>query len=197
MSVPTPSSIGPRGLMQHRDANEKPVPTLADLVVQDHLAGLYYFLLRKVGPNDATDLAQEVLARLMKVPLTDTRNPAAYAYTVAANLAMDFHRKERSQGLKVRLDSPGAEQFLEGEPALQCDSPEGRAGFKQLLELLLAELPDRQRAILLLHEQHGYKYVEIAQLLHTSPKAVEKQLLKAREKLSDMMRELGFSWRMP
>ncbi len=44
-----------------------------------------------------------------------------------------------------------------------------------LLETLLAELKEEERAILLLYYVEGYTYEEIAQVLHLSVSAIKKE----------------------
>jgi DNA-directed RNA polymerase specialized sigma24 family protein len=64
----------------------------------EHRGALQAFLYRRVRRRpDAAELAQEVYVRLLRVPdIGAIRDPGAYLYTVASNLARDLARRERS-----------------------------------------------------------------------------------------------------
>lgn len=53
------------------------------------------------------------------------------------------------------------------------------AEFKSELENAIANLPDKQREVFLMHRIEGYKYKEIAEMLELSQKAVEKRMSQA------------------
>ena len=65
--------------------------TLVERLFADHGSSLQAFLYKRVRRRpDAADLAQEVYLRMLRVPDMDhVRNPEAYLYAVASNLAKE------------------------------------------------------------------------------------------------------------
>jgi RNA polymerase sigma factor (sigma-70 family) len=82
--------------------------TLATRVLRDHFGYLRALCRRRArSREDADDLCQEVLARLLSVPAGPVRNVMAVVYRCVANVAVDYYRKQR---LHVGLDETDAEQ---------------------------------------------------------------------------------------
>jgi DNA-directed RNA polymerase specialized sigma24 family protein len=70
----------------------EPKHSLVEKLFKQHRDALQAFFYRRVrAKRDAADLAQEVYLRILRVADPDAiRNPEAYLYTVAANLAARF-----------------------------------------------------------------------------------------------------------
>src|SRR5215471_3406745 len=88
----------------------------------EHRGALQAFLYRRVRRRpDAAELAQEVYVRILRVPdLATIRDPGAYLYTVASNLARDHARRERHGGVALDVDDPHVQEQLAelpGQPA--------------------------------------------------------------------------------
>src|SRR6516164_4406796 len=67
---------------------------------------------------DAAELAQEVYVRILRVPdLAAIRDPGAFLYTVASNLARDHARRERHVGVALDADDPLVQEQLAELPA--------------------------------------------------------------------------------
>ena len=122
--------------------------------------------------------------RLMRVPADEfILNPEAYIFSTARLVALDFGRQARRQEKRICFDSDVVVQLTEN-PSEPCpDEPARRVSSSQLLESFLAQLPPEHAAALLLHERDGYSYAEIAQMLEVSERAVERYLIRARERL--------------
>ncbi|BCZ21542.1 sigma-70 family RNA polymerase sigma factor [Mycobacterium senriense] len=85
----------------------------------------------------------------------------------------------------------GAHAWLEPIPdALMFKSPEDDLAAKQSVRLAvmtaLQELPARQRAVLILRDVVQFSAAEVAELLETTPAAVNSSLQRARTRLADL-----------
>lgn len=100
---------------------------------------------------------------------------------IAANACLTHRRRQR-----LRRAAPleaGAEPA-----AASGETPDSEV---ESLRRALSELPDRQRAALLLRHYHGMRYDEIAETLGLSVPAVETLLFRARQALRSRLSEPG------
>jgi RNA polymerase sigma-70 factor (ECF subfamily) len=92
----------------------------------------------------------------------------------------------------ANLDGNGrAHDWLEPIPdALMFESPEDAATVRQSVRLAvmtaLQELPVRQRAVLILRDVVQFSAAEVAELLETTPAAVNSSLQRARARLAEV-----------
>lgn len=152
---------------------------LPRMIEQHRPALVRYFLRHLPSPDDAEDLAQEALVRLMRMPSpTDVLNVEAYLLRIASNLMRDRFRRDLSHCVQqhVSLDElsgdwpsevPHGERVYEGNRRLQL--------FLQALD----ELSPRCRQVFLLQRYEGLTYSAIAGRLEISVSAVEKQMMRA------------------
>ena len=134
----------------------------------------------------AQDIAQECFLRLYRagagaVPLAEAR---FWLFRVARNLALNEMDKSRrraglfrkvQEAFRGRLKDPEAELLLDEEK-------------RQVIELL-ATVPDAQRVALLLREQEGMSYLEIARVLNVSESKVKVDIFRARARLRERWRQ--------
>jgi len=138
-----------------------------------------YFLRRLESREDAEDLTQETLVRMMRDPqaLTVT-NVEAYLLTVAGNLLRDRFRRDRSRhvGQHVPYDEEAEAWQAEviGSERIYEDRERLRAFIKAL-----DELPPRCQQVFLLQRYEGFTYSAIARQLGISASAVEKHMMRA------------------
>jgi RNA polymerase sigma factor (sigma-70 family) len=144
------------------------------ILFDNHFDGVRRYLLYRSGNADlATDLAQEVFMKLW-----EKRNRIFYdtskglLFKMAADLAVSRHRKEKaSQGFlknfRLREENYSPHEEMEFEQ------------LKQLYELALRKLGDKQRIVFLMSRVDGMKYSEIAETLGLSVKTVEKRMTLA------------------
>ena len=134
----------------------------------------------------AQDIAQESFLRLYRagagaVPLTEAR---FWLFRVARNLALnEMDKSRRRAGLfqKVQEAFRGLTKDPEAELLLDEDK-------RQLVELL-ATLTEAQRVALLLREQEGMSYLEIACVLNVSESKVKVDIFRARVRLRERWRQ--------
>lgn len=118
-----------------------------------------------------------------KIETVSQGKDKSYLFTTAKNLLLNTveHKKVvlKHQESNLNKNSPSSPHF-----ELEVNE------FRQKLETAIANLPDKQREVFLMHRIEGYKYKEISQLLEISQKAVEKrmsQALKELRKTCDMI----------
>lgn len=142
-------------------------------------ARLHRFLMRRLKRRiDTRDLLQEVYMRFLQTPDHDLiREPMAYLYRVAANLAHDVELRER-QSL-VTFDSEAAEEASEATADIWKDDVADPLSAEQSLEKLLGHLPAIYQAVLLLRKRDGLSCEQIAHELGISKHTAEKYLYRA------------------
>ena len=165
--------------------------TLVERLFAEHGGALQAFLFRRVHKHpDAAELAQEVYVRMLRVPdMESVRNPEAYLYTVASNLAKEHARQERRDGDVVDVDDPLVQEQLAELPSYagQLDAQER---IKRLREVLHQLSPKCQAAVVLQY-WHGLSYDEIGQRLGVSTNMVKKYLSQALVHCRRRMSRLG------
>jgi RNA polymerase sigma-19 factor, ECF subfamily len=133
-----------------------------------------YLTSRVRSSSDAQDIAQEAYVRLLRVDRVDLiRDPQAYLFRVAANLAREHQLKQARTPMDVRdaedlLAIDALDRQIEDVVDLQARVAE--------MNRVLAGLEPRHRAVLLLHRRDGMTYEEIARELGISFHTVKKYL---------------------
>lgn len=148
---------------------------------------LYRFCMGILGePQDAQDALQNTMVKVLRALPGERREIKLkpWLYRIAHNEAVELRRRQRPV------------ETLEPEIVAAGISLEDRAEDDERLRSLLAdmsELPQRQRAALVMRELNGLEFDEIAAALRTSPGAVRQALYEARRGLQEM--KLGHEMR--
>lgn len=115
---------------------------------------------------------------------------STWLLSITSNYCIDLIRKRRKQLLSI--DGP-----LPPHPALiseQAKGPEAQAvqGEEQeLVQLLLASLPEEYREAVVLRYWYDMSYDEIAEVMMTSVSAIKSRLFRARRQLADTGIDMG------
>ena len=134
-------------------------------------------------PEDAEDAAQEAFLVALE-RLDDCRSPGKFGgwlMTIVRNRSNNLVRREA-----LRATDPIPFSARSSTP-----TPEKEAQLSELREELaraLAELPEVQRKIVLLHDLEGWKHREIAQRLGLPAGTVRSHLHYARKSLRALLR---------
>jgi RNA polymerase sigma-70 factor (ECF subfamily) len=146
-----------------------------------------FFRRRILEHSEVEDLVQETFTRVVARDSTrPVENLSAYVFQTAASVLADRNRRRvvRHATDHVAFDaSRHAEAELDASRILI-----GREDLQALVAALLS-LPERTRAIFVLHRLDGRKYRDIGAQLGISVSAVEKHMLRAMEHLSDAFEE--------
>jgi RNA polymerase sigma-70 factor (ECF subfamily) len=143
---------------------------------QRHYRPVQRILCRMLGdPVLADDLAQDTFLALYMHPpqlQADDELVRAWLYRVALNRGYNALRSRRRQQEHLpALSSPAPEVDPEQEAL--------RAEERAHVRAALAALPERQAKLLLLRQEEGLKYAEIAAILEVAPGSIGTLLVRA------------------
>jgi RNA polymerase sigma-70 factor (ECF subfamily) len=164
---------------------------LVERLFAEHGGALRAFFYRRVRRHsEAADLAQEVYVRLLRVPDVDSiRNPEAYLFTVASNLAKEHAVRERHMNAALDIEEPAVQEQLADLPGFgTLLDTEVRV---KRLQKVLKELPTKCQAAVALQYWKGLSYEEIGEQLDISPHMVKKYLSRALAHCRRRMARLG------
>jgi RNA polymerase sigma factor (sigma-70 family) len=134
-----------------------PSEMLATLAARDHYGQLLAYFVRRVkSPQDAEDLCQEVLARLLKLRVDAVSNPLPYIFKVAANVIADHF-----SGTKLRV-VPLDERAADQAPHLQEDLIPAVEFGEDLLRALLSLPANIARDVYIKRLLDGTPFAQIA-----------------------------------
>ena len=153
--------------------------SLAERVYEEYGPELERFLGRRAScAEDARDLAQNVYLRLMQLPREEVvRNPQAFMYRIARNIAHEFRLRDRRS--PVVFDSQRVDEVDARDAETESVDPAYRLDLERKTQRLLDELPDNYQACLLLRKRHGLTPEEIARELGLTKKTVQRYLIRA------------------
>jgi RNA polymerase sigma-70 factor, ECF subfamily len=133
--------------------------------------------------EDAQDAAQEVFLRAFRyLHRFDRRRPfEPWLMKMTVNVCHDLGRKRREQP-----HEPVDPDFLRGssDPHGDLHSEEQR----QMLRRALQELPEKERAAIVLRDIEGLSTAEVAEILGSSEPTVRSQISTARLKIRKMLK---------
>lgn len=158
--------------------------------VRDHRAMLVAYLGRRIGEDDAQDIAQETMVRLMRYRAQPVEQLRPLMYRIAINVIHDRGRRDATRQVFAHVS---LDQDFVGLASLE-PAHDQRIGHEQELALARAailQLPERCRQVYLLNRIEGMSYSQIAQHCGISVKAVEKHIGKALGILRARLKEGG------
>jgi RNA polymerase sigma factor (sigma-70 family) len=126
---------------------------------EEHRNAVFAHLVRLLGRQRAEDAFQETFLRALRgyPKLSHGRHLKAWIFTIATRVAVDDGRKRRS------------EPAIAGELAIDGERP----AYAQL-EHLAEELPDKERAAVVLRYGYDLPYDQIAEALNSSEDAARQ-----------------------
>lgn len=173
-------------LAGHRDA--------FDALVARHYRAIYNMVYRMLGNSeDAADLTQEAFVRIYT--RLDTfqldRSFLAWARAVASNLCIDDLRRRGTPPVSLDEHLESGQQHADLGPGV---SPEDQLEMAEDSRRVLAavqQLPEKQRAVLVLRHIEGLKLEEIAETLRMPLGTVKTMLFRGREAVRKMVGDLS------
>ena len=144
-----------------------------------HHHALQAFFYRRIRHHaDATDLAQEVYTRMLRVKNPESiRDLDAYLFTVAGNLAREHATRDHRRGSRVDIEDAVVANELAAEVAYESEIDTTREIGR--LREVLRQLPARWHAAIVLQYVHALTHQQIAERLGVSPRTVKKILGQA------------------
>ena len=153
------------------------------------------FLSKGCPPEDARELAQETLLRVYRSMdrFRDESSLATWMFTIARNLCLNEIRR-RSRHPADSLESSQSDH--DEHPGRQYEDfrvfspPDNllQGELEQKVEEALAELPENQRAAILLCRGEELSYEEIAKVLGCSLSATKSLIHRGRETLKQKLK---------
>lgn len=142
--------------------------------------------------DDAVELAQETFIRAYEnLSKFESRSSfSTWLYRIAANLSIDFRRRE---GRHTVLRGEDAEAEFQRLPSPRGDSfnETSRSELSGRINLALKELTQEHRAVILLREVEGLSYDEISDVLQIPRGTVMSRLHYARGRLRELLKDMG------
>lgn len=165
--------------------------SLLERLFSEQGGALQAFLYRKVHKHpEAAELAQEVYLRMLRVPdMTSVRNPEAYLFAVASNLAKEHTHREARDRSALDIDDPLVQEQLAELPSF-AGQLDREKSIKRLREVL-DQLSPKCRAAVVLQYWHGLSYEQIGERLGISTNMVKKYLSQAIVHCRRRMARLG------
>lgn len=139
------------------------------------------------NPLEAEDIVQEAYLRLWQnqKKLETIKNIEAFAMTIVRNLCIDKMRS-KSYNANVPFFDEAEDRYFptkEHSPLKQAELKDTAAK----IESLIAELPEKQRAVFSLRDMEGYSISEIDEIMGIGRNAVKVNLSRARKKIRNLM----------
>jgi RNA polymerase sigma-70 factor (ECF subfamily) len=161
-------------------------PGAFDLLVQLHQRAVYRLCYRFMGTHeDAADLSQEVFLRTHRglASFRGQSSLSTWLYRVGVNLCLN----------RVSLKRPVTEPLL-GDVASDSHAVDpgerlDQQAREQRLRHAVAQLPPRQRAVVILRVYHDLPHQEIATVVDSSVGAVKANFFHAMSNLRRLMGE--------
>ena len=151
---------------------------------------LIRFLTARTGSAaEAEDIAQDLYIKVRAIDPAGIENPVAFLYHLASNLHVDRLRSARRRSARndayaqVHTHKAGGE-LVAGTPDPQ-QVAESRQRLKRLVEAV-EMLPPQCQRVFVLHKLEGLSYADVARTLGISKSAVEKHMMSALRKLSEI-----------
>lgn len=140
----------------------------ADVLFTAHRDGVFRYLCRIVGYEDARELTQEVFLRVARAtaPETDEGGRRAWVFRIARNLALNHVRDDRRRTAGADVPDVAA------TPATQALATALREALEQLSPV--------DRDVFLMREAGGLSYDEISFACQLTPDAVRSRLHRTR-----------------
>jgi len=163
-----------------------------ELLLRKYRCPLVNFLARMVRDRGmAEELAQEVFLRVYRARkgYAPSAKFTTWMFRIASNLALNAIRDGRYRQLEISMD-----QSVEigDDRAPSWEVADRRPGAEQeliardraaIIQRAIEQLPDKQRAAVLLHKYQELDYDEIARILECSEAALKSLLFRAYETL--------------
>lgn len=163
-------------------------------LVRQHTRLVYriaYAVLRQ--HHDAEDAAQEVFMRVLryKPKLAGVENPKTWLARIAWRVAVDRSKRNRHKR-EIPLDDPETMLQEVATSEIPADRAFEGSRAREVLEKLIAALPEKLRATLILSVIEEMSPREIAATLEINEAAVRSRVFRARQILKEKLAHANY-----
>ena len=156
------------------------------ILVERYQDALFRHAVGMVGDRDAAaDLVQDSLVKAY-TRLHTCNDPArfpAWVFRILRNRCRDWLKNRRQQTVELKEDTAAADN---ADPVAELERNE----LGRVVEHALARLPEAQREAFLLKHVEGLSYEEMAERLDTGVSALKMRVMRAREALQLLLRNV-------
>ncbi len=148
-----------------------------------------FFTARTGSAAEAEDLVQEVYFKIVQADRVEVENGPAYLYRLGLNLMLDRYRSAHRRRKRDHEYHRATQVVAGGQEVSDAPSVEEAMDARRRLERLLAivsNLPPKCRRVFQMHKLEGKTHSEVAAALGISRSAVEKHMINALRRLSDV-----------
>lgn len=164
-------------------------PELFGMIFRRHHAAVFKFAARRVGVDDAGDVAAEVFDRAFRIRRrydTSKPNGLPWLYGIAANVVGDrLRQSKRHQYIHLFADVQIGPDDTAG-----ADDRIVATQMAERLNRALRKLSKRDRETLLLYALEGLSYSEIARVLDIPTGTVGSRIHRARARILEEIPDL-------
>ncbi|MDT0342154.1 RNA polymerase sigma factor SigM [Streptomyces litchfieldiae] len=160
-------------------------------IVRRHRDRLWAVALRTLGDREeAADALQDAFVSAYRAARTFRGQAAVttWLHRITVNACLDRLRKAKTRRTSPIPEPERLEDLL--DPHESAEAPAERQDLRRELRTALAQLPDEQRAALVLVDMQGYPVAEAAAILETPVGTVKSRCARARARLLPLLRHL-------
>lgn len=150
-----------------------------DRAYQQYYGPIHRYLARMCGSSDLADeLAQETFLRAFVgwFAFRGDCSVSTWLFRIARNAYLSHLRRPSA----TRIDTDEFLAIPAAAPAYNPEQQQATGEQRDMIRLVLGQLPEKQRSILLLRDDEELSYAEIADVLGISLAAVKVNLFRAR-----------------
>ena len=190
-SVPSVAAADERQLIRRAQKGDK---LAFEVLVQRHQHRVFAVargILKR--QEDVEDIAQQVFVKAyFSLKRFDQRAAfSTWLYKITVNECWDLLRKRKARPLIYEADFSEEQSRQFSATEQQADSgpdTSERMAMRQRLDNMLAQLDERDRAMLVLKEVEGFSVEEIAETLSLNANTVKVRLFRARRRIVEYAR---------
>ena len=184
------------------DANDEDVAWMARiakgddqafrLLVEKHQGAVIGTVAKMTnGSADTEDIAQQVFLRIWKSAkrYQPTAKFTTFLFTVTRNLVFNETSKKsrRKESSIEEQEDDWRRSVAYSDETSQPDQKLAQSEMKEVVDIAIARLPEKQRLAVILRRYEQMPYEEMATVLELSVPAVKSQLFRARNSLREML----------
>ncbi|MDG1669960.1 MAG: sigma-70 family RNA polymerase sigma factor [Akkermansiaceae bacterium] len=184
------------------DANDEDVAWMARiakgddqafrLLVEKHQGAVIGTVAKMTNCSaDTEDIAQQVFLRIWKSAkrYQPTAKFTTFLFTVTRNLVFNETSKKsrRKESSIEEQEDDWRRSVAYSDETSQPDQKLAQSEMKEVVDIAIARLPEKQRLAVILRRYEQMPYEEMATVLELSVPAVKSQLFRARNSLREML----------